>query len=153
MNLFQLKKLSFITCTIFLVGFITSCDTAKKVTSTTPTIVKDPYLTFEQPFVDFGEINVGENKSFTYKFTNTGVEDVTIELVSGCECTDLDWPMGKTFKPGESGSIKATFISGREEDRGELKKTIDILLVNTDPKTGYQIVKEVKYRVVLKDQG
>ena len=130
--------------------FLYSCDTTKKVTQTVP---KDPYLTFDPSFIDFGEINVGENPSVTYAFTNTGVEDVTIELVSGCDCTDLVWPIGKTFKPGEKGEIKATFISAREEDRGELKKTIDILLVNTDPKTGYQVIKEVKYRVVLSDQG
>lgn len=145
----KLRNLFFMTMALCLCFFY-SCDTTKKITQTVP---KDPYLTFEPSFIDFGAINVGENPSVTYAFTNTGVEDVTIELVSGCDCTDLVWPIGKTFKPGEKGEIKATFISAREEDRGELNKTIDILLENTHSDTGYQVIKEVKYRVVLSDQG
>ena len=84
-----------------------------------------------------------------YKFINTGTEDITIELVTGCDCTDLEWPEMKTFKPGEGGTISATFVSTREEERGELEKTIDILLTNVDSTTGYQIIKEVKYKINL----
>ncbi|MEM9822663.1 MAG: DUF1573 domain-containing protein, partial [Bacteroidota bacterium] len=113
--------------------------------------VLDPYMTFEQKFVDLGTVKVGETPGYVYKFTNTGKEDITIELVSGCECTDLEWPEGKTFKPGEGGEIKITFRSDKEEDRGILKKTIDILLFNEDPKTGYQIIKEIKYQLNLVD--
>ena len=113
--------------------------------------VLDPYMTFDKTFIDFGQVKVGEKPSHIYKFTNTGKENVVIELVSGCDCTDLVWPEGKTFKPGESGEIKVTFDSNREEDRGELNKTIDILLENTDPKTGYQIIKEIKYKLILEE--
>lgn len=107
----------------------------------------DPYITFEVSMHDFGEMKKGDKKTFIYKFTNTGKEDVVFELVSGCECTTLEWPEGKTFKPGDSGEIKATFNSETEE--GAVTKTIDILLENVDPSSGYQIIKEVKYKAII----
>lgn len=137
---------------ILLSTLLMLCLFACKTTQTTPIKVnQDPYMTFDETFVDFGKIKVGDKPEHVYKFTNTAKEDIVIELVSGCDCTDLEWPEGKTFKPGESGGIKVVFDSTREEDRGELNKTIDILLVNTDPKTGYQIIKEIKYRLILEN--
>jgi len=53
--------------------------------------------------------------------------------------------------PGEEGNFKIIFKSDTEDDRGKMEKTIDILLENTDPKTGYQIIKEVFYELVLVD--
>lgn len=120
-------------------------------TTKTAQVNLDPYMTFEQKMVDFGTVKVGETPGFNYKFTNTGKEDIVIELVSGCDCTDLEWPEGKTFKPGESGEIKVKFISTKEDSRGPLNKTIDILLENINPQTGYQIIKEIKYKLILEE--
>ena len=125
--------------------FVSACKTTTTAQSTT----QESYLTFEKKMVDFGTVKLGESPSFTYKFTNTGKEVVTIELASGCDCTDIVYPEMKPFKPGESGEVKVTFISKREEERGALEKTIDLILLNKDPKTGYQIIKELKYKVNL----
>ena len=136
-----------IVSVILLFTATTSCQTTKK-----PAVNVDPYMTFEQQTVDFGTIKVGERPEFIYKFKNTSKEPITIELVSGCDCTEfIDTPDGKTFLPGEEGSFKIIFKSETEEERGPLNKTIDILLENTDPKTGYQIVKEAFYKLVLTD--
>ncbi len=141
------KRMVFSVFSMALMVGLLAC----KTTSTAQQVNIDPYMTFEKPFVDFGTVKVGENPSFIYKFTNTGKEDITIELVSGCDCTDLVWPEGKTFKPGESGQIEATFISKKEDSRGELNKTIDILLENVNPTNGYQVIKEIKYRLILEE--
>ena len=127
---------------------LTGCDASKKAQAQ---MVKDPYMTFDNPDHDFGTVKVGETKTHVYTFTNTFDKDITVELVSGCDCTDIVYDEGKTYKPGEQGTIKATFVSNREEERGDLEKTIDILLENVDPKTGYQIIKEVRYKVRVID--
>lgn len=98
---------------------------------------------------DFGKIKKGERKSTVYRFSNVGDEDLVIELVTGCVCSELEWPEGETFKPGEGGEIKVTFDSNKEEETGVLDKTVDVILEHTDPKTGYQVFKELKYRLEL----
>ncbi len=132
-----------------ILALLFSCNTTKSKASTEPTTPPDPYMTFETPVHDFGIIKKGESKTHVFKFTNTGKEPITVELVSGCDCTDLEWPEGETFQPGEGGNIKATFHSSREEDWGPMEKVIDILLTNINPETGYQIIKEAKYKLVL----
>lgn len=110
----------------------------------------DPYLTFETPFVDFGTLKKGEVKTHIFKFTNTGKEDIKIDFVTvGCECTEVEWPETRTFKPGDSGEIKAIYDSGKEEELGEHDKYFEVILSNTDPKTGNPIIKEADFRVVV----
>ncbi len=135
-----------LTLCLFFGLCFTNCDASKKAQAQ---MVTDPYITFDDIMYDFGTMKLGEQKTHEYPFVITANEPVTIELVSGCECTDLEWPEGKTFQPGEKGSITATFVSNREEERGDLEKTIDILLTNIDPQTGYQVIKELKYKVKL----
>ncbi len=108
-----------------------------------------PRMSFAKTFHDFGEVKVGSQVTTAYHFTNTGNEDLVIELASGCDCSTIKAPEGKAFKPNESGEIFVTFDSNREHERGELTKTIDLLLAHTDPATGYQVIKELKYRVVM----
>jgi peptidoglycan-associated lipoprotein len=146
-----MKKLSLPSFVITLLTFLllTGCGGSKK--AVTPEIAKDPYMTFDNPDHDFGTIKVGEKRTHVYSFTNTHSGDIVVELVSGCQCTDVEYDKGKAYKPGETGTIKATFDSNKEEERGALNKTIDILLENTDPKTGYQIIKELRYKVTVLD--
>ena len=129
-----------------------ACHTAQKTAGdATPKAAEviDPIMHFEQPFHDFGTIKKGEKPGFTYVFTNTSNEPLDIELVSGCYCTRIEWPEAHTFQPGEKGEIKIVYDSDLEEELGEHDKTIDILLERTDPKTGYQIIKEVKFHIVV----
>ena len=110
---------------------------------------RDPYLHFETPHHDFGTIKLGDTPTYTYVFTNTSGEALELELVSGCECTEIQWPQNKVFQPEEQGSIQIRYDSKLEEGIGEHNKTIDVLLKKEDPETGYQIIKEVKFRVVI----
>ena len=104
-------------------------------------------MTFDHTFFDFGKIKKGEKRTHVFPFTNTGDAILVIDFVSGCECTELIWPEGKKFKPGESGEIKATFDSTTEE--GDVTKTIDIILEHIDPETGYQMIIDLKYRALV----
>lgn len=99
-------------------------------------------MTFEKTHINLGKVTKGEKYKMTFPFTNTGNEDLEIEIVSACECTTLDWPR-MPIKPGEKGIIKATFDSNLKDASETIE--IDINLSNIDPKTGYGMLKIVSY--------
>ncbi len=96
-----------------------------------------PVISFEIPVQDLGSIVKGESKKLAFHFTNTGDEELLIEIVTTCKCTDITWPT-EPIKVGGKGVIKATFNTD-EQKLGTVHKTIDIV-ANTDP-----IVVEAKF--------
>jgi len=105
-----------------------------------------PAMQFEAETLDLGPIKKGEKRTFQYTFTNVGKEDIEIDLVSGCDCTTLDWPR-LPVKPGEKGTIDVIFDSTEKEDSEPVD--IDIYLKNIDPKTGYPMLKILDYSFQL----
>ncbi len=83
----------------------------------------------------------------TFQFTNSGNQPVVIELITSCECTTLDYPQYKVFKPGEKGLIKAVFDS-KEKEIGETTD-IDVILKQNDPKTNHPIHYILQYKFAL----
>lgn len=104
-------------------------------------------MTFEDEAIDLGQVKRGEKREFEFKFENTGSEAIEIEIVSGCDCTTLNWP-SRPIKPGETGVIKTTFDSTEKEESETVD--VDITLLNTDKKTGRQIFKIVTFKFELK---
>lgn len=104
-------------------------------------------LTFDKKIVELGAVKKGEKKEMSFSFTNTGNIPIEIELISSCECTTLDWPQYKVFKPGEKGMIKALFDS---KDK-EISETtdIEIILKQADPKTRNPMIYILKYKFEL----
>jgi Protein of unknown function (DUF1573) len=108
-------------------------------------------MKFDKEFVDFGKINMGDDPKFVYNFTNIGNEDLIIELVSGCDCTELDWTRD-SVKPGATGMVSAIYHSKKTEpeDIGkQLKKDVTIILKNNYPNTTQPFVEEVKFNVFV----
>ena len=105
-------------------------------------------MTFKEESHDFGRVKIGDKVEHTFKFTNTGDEDITVELVSGCECSEIIYDEGATYKPGDKGEIRVIFHSD-EEEKGPVEKTLDILLENINPRTGYQYLFELRYNAIL----
>ena len=113
-----------------------------------------PKMNFKTKYYNFGVIKKGDKPTFVYEFTNTGLGVLDIEIVSGCDCTELDYTQNKV-KPGESGFVKATFNSNRAEPDEigigkPLNKTITIVLKNTDQR-GYPMVDELKFDVQVEN--
>jgi hypothetical protein len=104
-------------------------------------------MTFKDESVELGTIKKGSKKTFDYEFENTGTETIEIEIVSGCDCTTLDWTRGP-IKPGGSGKINVIFDS-TEKELSETSVDVDIYLKNKDKKTGSQILKIVNYTFKL----
>ena len=121
---------------LFIVALIiigNSCSAPKQV-------IKDgPVITFDVNPVDIGQLTKGELHTLFFNFTNTGNQDLLIDLVTACKCAELDWPR-KAIAPGGKGEIKVVFDSSTI-DVGEIIKTVDII-ANTDP-----LVVEAKFKV------
>lgn len=104
---------------------------------------KGVHMTFDKETILLGKMKKGDKRTFDYHFTNTGTETIDIEIVSGCDCTTLDWTR-KPIKPGERGTINVIFDS-KEKEVTEKSVDVDIYLKNKDPKTNSQILKIVNY--------
>ncbi len=112
-------------------------------------MVKKPavQMTFAQETILLGNMKKGDKRKFDYTFTNTGTDVIEIEIVSGCDCTTLDWTR-KPIKQGEKGTINVIFDS-KEKELTEKSVDIDIYLKNKDKKTNSQIMKTVNYTFAL----
>ncbi len=139
-------KLVQVLLVLFVTGF--TLQLTGQDTKATPQIAvtQGPSMTFDTPNIDIGTIQRGDKKAMEFHFTNTGTEDLKIEIVSGCECTTLDWPR-LPIKPGDSGVVTALFDSTEKEHSETVD--IDINLENIDPKSGYAMFERVTYTFVL----
>jgi hypothetical protein len=104
-------------------------------------------LTWREKLVDLGTVRKGEKKEMSFQFTNTGNQPIEIELVSSCECTTLEYPQFRTFKPGEKGGIRATFDSSQKDESETID--VDVILRQVDPKTGNPVTYQLKYKYTL----
>jgi peptidoglycan-associated lipoprotein len=103
-------------------------------------------MTFDTEHIDLGKVKRGEKRTFDYTFENTGKETLKISIVSGCDCTTLDWSR-RPIKPGETGTINVIFDSTEKEASETVD--VDIYLENLDPKTGEQYLKIIDYTFEL----
>ena len=89
-------------------------------------------ITFEKEHHQLGDVVKGEKKTFKYNFENTGTDVIEIEIVSGCDCTTLDWTRGP-IKVGEKGTIDVIFDSTEKEASETVD--VDLYLKNINPKS------------------
>ncbi len=91
-----------------------------------------PVFKPEKTTVDLGKIAGSTQNEVEYKFTNLGKKDLIIRHIrSSCGCTAVQQGIqGQGIRPGETGSIKATFNSGGY--KGKVTKAIYVY--TNDPK-------------------
>jgi peptidoglycan-associated lipoprotein len=106
-----------------------------------------PKMQFKERFVDFGKVKKGEKRSYIFEFVNAGNADLTIDLISACDCTTIvDDPTGETFKPGEKGKIEFIFDSSEKEE----SETIDIdIFLAQENENGSPMMEMVQYKFEL----
>ncbi|MEZ4988509.1 MAG: DUF1573 domain-containing protein, partial [Saprospiraceae bacterium] len=107
-----------------------------------------PIMDFEQRTHSLGKVRKGEQRSFSYTFTNKGDSALVIDLISACDCTSTnqDELVGKTIEPGQSATINVVFDS-TEKDESETID-IDIYLRNNDA-NGNPIMEMLQYSFEL----
>jgi Protein of unknown function (DUF1573) len=112
-----------------------------------------PVMTFDKKTINFGNIKTGDRPEVTYNFTNTGNAPLDIDIVSGCDCTELDWTRSQV-PAGGKGFVKAVFNSKKAEaddHKKPLKKYVDIVLKQMHPKTGNVLNSSVTFEVFIVD--
>lgn len=126
-------------------GFM--CSAARSSQHNKPMAAKPRYeITFDFVSWDFGPLKKGETRTKIIPFTNTGTDPVTIEFMSACECTSFTFPEDP-LAPGAKGQLEITFDSAQKEVNEMI--SIQLLLKEKDPESGYQIVYELKYTYQL----
>jgi outer membrane biosynthesis protein TonB len=114
------------------------------VKDTTKRPDKITVMTFDKLEHDFGVINQGDVVDYSFKFKNTGDNDLIITDAKGsCGCTVPDYPR-EAIKPGESGKIKVSFDSKKKS--GQQLKSIT-LTANTEK--GKEIL-HIKSTIIIK---
>ena len=108
--------------------------------------VEGLHLTFEKEHIKLGDVKKGEKRTFQYIFTNTGTETVEISIVSGCDCTTLEWTRGE-IKSGEKGIIDVIFDSTEKEASETVD--VDMYLKNINPKSNSQYLFVLDYTFEL----
>lgn len=97
---------------------------------------------FDKETIHLGKIKKGAMVSDVFTFTNITDEEVEIDIVSTCDCTEANWT-AYPLQPGESGKIEFTFDSNQKDKVEPID--IDVHFVNADPKTGYPIKVFLQY--------
>lgn len=130
-----------ISLAVLALSLLAACDqkTDNKVTTDLVTNTKTAngesnaplaVISFERDTFNFGEVLEGEMVSYSYRFTNTGTNDLVISGATGsCGCTVPTYPK-KPIRPGEQASIDVVFDSNNR--RENQIKTVSIS-ANTEP--------------------
>ncbi len=112
-----------------------------------PTVRKEypgAHISFERSFIDLGKVKRGDHPEMVFKFTNNGREDLVIEIVSGCECTELSWTEDP-IPPGKQGEVRAILKSEEKEGSGQHNFDIDVITNTKD------ISHLLEYRAVIEN--
>jgi Protein of unknown function (DUF1573) len=106
-----------------------------------------PLMRFEKKTKNFGTVKMGEHPSHIFTYKNTGTEPVVIDLVSACDCTEVEYTT-QPIPVGGTAYIKATYMSERAPEyiNKEFVKEITIILKNTYKDTGYPMVETLKIK-------
>jgi Protein of unknown function (DUF1573) len=107
-------------------------------------------MQFNNRTIDFGKVKFGETRSHIFSFKNISNEPLTIDIVSACECTELEYTH-EAIPVGGTGFVKAVFHSDRtpEAVNGTIHKDITIILKNQAKDTGYPIIEELFVKAAI----
>ena len=100
--------------------------------------IKEPIVSIEKDFFDFGELNQNESIETEFIIKNTGNAPLLRRSVkASCGCTVPEWPK-ELIDVGSTAEIKVTFNSGTK--KGKQNKTIT-LVTNAIPSTKVLLIK------------
>lgn len=118
-----------------LIGFVAAGLTVSKTVSAQA--VLGPKISYEQDYVDFGEVDYSGNGERVWKFKNTGKEPLMITNAKGsCGCTVPEYPR-EAIMPGKEGIIKIKYDTKRP---GPIAKTVTVT-TNEPEGTNTHVIK------------
>lgn len=131
-----------ICAAVALAFMTTACNEAStneaKTEVTADNVEKTTSISFEEERFNFDVVTQGEKVKHSYKFKNTGDEDLVIVSAKGsCGCTVPEWPK-EPIAPGGEGEIYVVFNS--EGRSGRQVKQVS-LVANTEPATSVLVLE------------
>ncbi len=97
---------------------------------------------FAQSQHDFGKIDQDTKNTYTFKFTNTGINPLTITDAKGsCGCTVPQYPK-EPIPPGGSGDIQVEYSPAKQ--KGPQSKTVTVTANTNPPTTTLTIIADVQ---------
>ena len=135
-SLLFVTRLSFITfcCYIFL---LTSCRPKSQTLTNATTQIEWVKKTW-----DFGDITAGEEVTHTFRFKNTGENNLLIKKIeTGCGCTTVIYDK-KPIAPGKEGKIEIAFNSAGRY--GKQYKEISIFANIPEKQVNLSFIANVK---------
>lgn len=106
--------------------------------------VPAPKVRINNPEIDLGTLSMGDVKEMVFEITNIGNAALNIELVTSCNCTELEWP-SEPIAPGQKGVIKAIYYTDRKEEAKQYREVINIITNTT------HIVEEIIFHVNISE--
>lgn len=136
-NMFKLRSIILVSSLLLMIacdekgsGKVSADDVTNSESAEGKKDIPLASVKFEADTFNFGEIMEGEKVSHSYRFTNTGKNNLVISKAYGsCGCTVPEWPK-EPIKPGATGTIDVVFNS--ENRAGKAIKSITVLS-NTEP--------------------
>lgn len=136
-NMFELRSIILVSSLLLFVacdekgsGKVSADDVTNSESAEGKKDIPLASVKFEADTFNFGEIMEGEKVSHSYRFTNTGKNNLVISKAYGsCGCTVPEWPK-EPIKPGATATIDVVFNS--ENRAGKAIKSITVLS-NTEP--------------------
>lgn len=115
----------------FVVTLSSCSKNNKEITSSL--IENGTSIKFEKDFIDFGKLTDGEVVTCSFKFKNTGKNDLIISSVTAnCGCTVADYPRDPIL-PNQEGQITVRYDS-KGSAGVRIQKQVSVL-ANTSPST------------------
>lgn len=99
----------------------------------------DTEVRFDHETLVFGNVMEGDMVEAVFEFTNVGQQLLEIEIVSACDCMEMEWTQ-EEIPNGQRGFV--AIVLNTAAMSGKISKDIDIVFKNTDA-DGYPLVKRV----------
>jgi hypothetical protein len=134
------RYLTLIVITALFFSFVSCSKNKQQVTASL--IENSTSIKFEKDLIDFGKLSSGEVVTCSFKFKNTGKNDLIISSVTGnCGCTVADYPR-TPIAPNQEGQITVRYDSeGTNQFR--VVKEISVLANTTPATTKLRIVADI----------
>jgi hypothetical protein len=134
------RYLTLIVITALFFSFVSCSKDKQQVTASL--IENSTLIKFEKDLIDFGKLSSGEVVTCSFKFKNTGKNDLIISSVTGnCGCTVADYPR-TPIAPNQEGQITVRYDSeGTNQFR--VVKEISVLANTTPATTKLRIVADI----------
>ncbi len=103
---------------------------------------------FDKTYVELGNVKKGEKRSFKYILKNTGTEDINIDYLSYCDCTEVEYEENKPIKPGKTMVFNVVFDSKDKNEEETISIEMELKNINPKDKLPFYLTLDYHFKIV-----